>query len=119
MTTKDIILTTFLIIMWKVPALKPNISVVSTTVYGLASAIFYNLADRDMLPFPVDLTNLDFFNSYLQISFVWQNCLYYHDIKWFLFFHGPLFLAACYFEAVAIIENESHGDPNYGKGKVL
>ena len=60
-----------LIIMWKVPILKPHVSVVSTTLYGLDSAIFYNLANRDMLPYPVDATNLDFFSSYLQISFIW------------------------------------------------
>ena len=58
----------FIIIMWKVPVLKPHSSVVSTTLYGLAAAIFYNLANRDMLPYPVDATNLDFFSSYLQIS---------------------------------------------------
>jgi hypothetical protein len=60
-----------LIIMWKVPFLKPHASIVSTTLYGLVSAIFYNLANRDMLLYPVDSTNLDFFSSYLSISFIW------------------------------------------------
>ncbi len=119
MSPKDIVLTIMVIIMWKVPVLKPYISLILTTGHGLASAIFFNLANRDMLPYPVDMTNLDFFSASIQTSFIWQNCLFFHDIKWFLFFHGPMFLAASYFEAVAIIASESNGDPNYGKGKIL
>jgi hypothetical protein len=30
-----------------------------------------------------------------------------------------MFLVASYFEAQATIANESNGDPNYGKGKLL
>ncbi len=118
MGTRDFFITTIAIIMWKVPVLKPHASVVSSTLYSLSAAIFYNLAIRNVLPYPVAETHLDFFSSYLETSFIWVNCLLLHDFKWLLFFHGPIFLAAIYFEALQAHSNESQGDPNYGEGSI-
>ena len=36
-----------------------------------------------------------------------------HDFKWTTFLDGPVFIVACYFEAVIIGEIDARGDPNY------
>ena len=112
-------MTGFATINWTILYLIPRAKkhTVKLCVFGvtLSVGVMVNLAYREWLPVAVDMSNLEFFALQIQINFVWTHCIMMHDFKWAAFLDGPVFLIACYFEAVIIAEIDANGDIHYHK----
>jgi hypothetical protein len=72
-----------------------------------------------MLPVKVDMGNLEFFALQIQTNFIWIHCILLHDFKWTTFLDGPVFIVACYFEAVIIVDTNARGDTDYQGGSII
>jgi len=70
-----------------------------TILYTVETVVYVNLAMRNMLPsgFPVEMTNLEFFQTQDLVLFVVINCMLFHDFKWLVFCNGPIFMIGSYF----------------------
>ena len=87
------------IVMSKTP-MKYWSSVVVTFLFNIEYAVITNLALRNIVPsfVQVDLNNLHYFDSQMQIGFIFINCCMFHDIKWMLFLNGPIYIVGSYFQ---------------------
>ncbi len=110
-------MTGFAAINWTILVLIPRAKkhTVKVTLFGvtLFLGVGINLAYRNMLPVAVEMSNLEFFALQIHMNFIWTHCLMMHDFKWTAFLDGPVFLIACYFESLRLVEIDANGDPNY------
>jgi hypothetical protein len=75
-------------------------SVVVLFMFNASYAIITNLALRNIVPsfVEVDLNNLHYFDSQMQIGFIFVNAVSFQDIKWMIFLNGPVYVAGSYFQ---------------------
>jgi len=106
----------FNMILWtimKFTRAKPYASVVLIFLFNFEYLLINNLAVRNLLTFlAVDMGQQRTYEIGILLPFILINCYQTHDIKWFLFLNGPIFLIGSYLHAFNQKDETLKLDPN-------